>query len=285
MNYDNDFFNATDRYYTQGVYFELIAPFLGKSPISKTLIPLNKKAQNYYGIIIQQDCFTPGSIRYDTLNYLDRPFAATMYLSHILTSIDNRKKRRLTTRLDLGVIGPCAVCEEEQKWIHKSLVNIAPLGWENQLATDYIINYSVNFEQGIFSKKHLELAVSADARAGTLYDDISAGLLLRTGFMNSYFDHYGVIKNSEKNKFQLYLLLRGKIKFVGYNATMQGGLFSKDIHALPDRSINRYVLHGAAGVVLAYKRVSLEYTKIYISPEFLKGRYHGWGHCNLTLAF
>jgi hypothetical protein len=285
FNYDNDFFTATDRYYTQGVYFDLIAPFIRKSPLSYLLIPLNKRSQRYYGLSARQDCFTPGSIRYDTLNYLDRPYAATMYLSHYLISIDELKKRRFTTKLDLGIIGPCAVCEQEQKGIHHALVNIQPLGWENQLSTDYIVNYSAGIEQGFITSNYFEAIALGDLRAGTIYDDASLGLMFRTGFMASYFKQLGIIKNAKKNKLQLYLFAKGKTKFVGYNATMQGGLFSKDIHTLPDASITRYVLQGTYGIVFAYKRFSMEYTKVYESPEFLNGRYHGYGHCNLTFCF
>lgn len=285
FNYDNDFFSATDRYYTQGVYIELIAPFLKKSPLSRVLIPLNKRSQHYYGFAARQDCFTPGSIRYDTLNYLDRPFAATMYISQFLVSIDDIKKRRFTTKLDLGIIGPCAVCEEEQKGIHRALVNIQPLGWENQLSTDYILNYSLGLEQGLFSSNYFEAIASGDLRAGTIYDDVSLSLMVRGGFMAGYFKQLGIIRNATKNKFQFYAFAKAKTKFVGYNAPMQGGLFDKDIHSLPASSINRYVLQGTYGIVIAYKRFSAEYTKVYQSPEFVRGRYHGWGHCNITICF
>jgi lipid A 3-O-deacylase len=284
-NYDNDFFNATDRYYTQGVYFEFIAPFLRKSPLSRILIPLNKRSQDYYGFVLEQDCFTPGSIRYDTLNYLDRPYAATMYVSQFLNSLDSLKKRRLNSRIDLGIIGPCAVCEQEQKWIHRGLANIPPLGWEYQMSQDYILNYSLGIEQGLFSLKYLDMLASADLRAGTIYDDISFGLMARVGFMADYFSQLGIRKHAVKNKFQCYLFARGKTRFVGYNALVQGGLFDSDIHSLPDRLIMRYVFTGSTGIVIAYKRVSVEYTKVYSSPEFLNGKYHGWGHCNFTFCF
>ena len=284
-NYDNDFFSATDRYYTQGVYFEFITPFLRKSPLSRILIPLNKNSQNYFGLSIRQDCFTPGSIRYDTLNYLDRPYAASMYLSQFLISMDKVERRRLTSRIDLGIIGPCAACEEEQKWIHNGLDNIMPLGWENQISTDAFVNYSVGLEQGLVSSKFFELNALGDLRVGTIYNDAGLGLMVRIGFMANYFGQLVVVKNATRNKFQCYVFAKGKAKLVGYNATMQGGFFSDDIHTLPSSSVSRYVLIGSGGIVIAYKRVSIEYTKFYSGPEFLNGRYHGWGHCNLTFCF
>ncbi|MGZ4037730.1 MAG: lipid A-modifier LpxR family protein, partial [Bacteroidia bacterium] len=137
--YENDFFSATDRYYTQGISGDFIAPIIRYSPVSYLLFRLNKRSQHYYGIAFEQDCFTPRSIRYDTLNTTERPYGANMYLSHFLTSIDPVKKRRLTTRLDLGIVGPCARCEDEQKAIHKALKNIRPLGWEYQIGSGYMV--------------------------------------------------------------------------------------------------------------------------------------------------
>jgi lipid A 3-O-deacylase len=149
LQYDNDFFSATDRYYTQGIRFSIINRIIKYSPFSYALIPLNKSAVNYYGLHFEQDCFTPKSIRYDTLNYLERPFSAVFFVSHSLNSLNPAKNMALNTQLDLGVIGPCARCEDEQKAIHRSLVNIQPLGWENQIKTDYIINYNIKLEKGI----------------------------------------------------------------------------------------------------------------------------------------
>ncbi len=148
-----------------------------------------------------------------------------------------------------------------------------------------MVNYSFGLEQGLVSTKYFELNALGDLRAGTIYDDASLGLMIRTGFMSGYFKQLTTIKNAAKNKFQLFAFAKGKTKFVGYNATMEGGLFSKSVHTLPASSITPYVLQGTWGVVLAYKRFSVEYTKVYISPEFLNGRYHGWGHCNMTICF
>ncbi len=286
INYDNDFFSATDRYYTQGILIDLVAPVIRYSPLSYTLIKLNKRAQNYYGLAFNQDCFTPRSIRYDTLNYTERPYAASMFVSHFLTSIDPEKKRRLTTKLDLGIIGPCARCEDEQKAIHTALVNIRPLGWEYQINSDYILNYSALLEQGFITKKYFEFIGIAEGRVGTLYDDASLGITVRAGFMNSYFKHLGVVKNANKNKFQCYVFGRTKAKFVAYNAMLQGGMINKaNDYTIDPGKVERGVYMLYWGMVVAYKRLSLEYSKASITREFHNGITHGWGHCNISYCF
>jgi lipid A 3-O-deacylase len=288
LQYDNDFFSATDRYYTQGIQLAVIHPVIRFSPFSYALIRLNKNALNYYGLQFEQDCFTPRSIRYDTLNYTERPYAAVFFVSHALSSLNPEKKMALKTQLDLGVIGPCARCEDEQKAIHRALVNIQPLGWEYQLKTNYIINYRAAFEKGIFNKTNREVIVNAAARLGTLYTDASVGITGRMGFFSPYFSNLGMDKHHtyRKSNFQFYGILKGNARLVGYNATLQGGVFGNDdIYTVADNKIDRVVVDALAGFVLTYKRISLEYSKLYISREFSGGLDHGWGKCVIMYCF
>jgi len=285
VNYDNDFFSATDRYYTQGIQVQVIHRIMRYSPLSYALIRLGKHSRNYYGLNLEQDCFTPKSIRYDTINYLERPFAATAFFSHVLTSLDAERKQSLQTQLDLGVIGPCARCEDEQKAIHKALVNIRPLGWEAQIAEDYIINYRVAYEKALLYKPYAELMGNGAARIGTLYTDASLGINFRAGWMDPYFRNLGIEKQGGR-RFQLYVFFRANARAIGYNATMQGGLFhTNSIFTIPEKDISRLVYDGTAGVHLVIRRVRLEYSRSYITPEFVRGVDHGWGRVAVVVCF
>ena len=285
--YDNDFFAQTDRYYTQGTRPEFIFPFLKYFPLSRTLIPIKKNAVNYYGLGLQQDGFTPISIRHSTIFYGERPYASVAYLSSFLISMDKERLERLTTSIDLGVIGPWGGGEQEQKAIHKSLVNIQPLGWEYQIANDYVINYDLLYEKGLIEKKHFEMIGLAGFRAGTLYDDVESGLLFRAGRLNSYFENLGLQKHSiPKKKFHCVFYAKGEVKVVAYNATMQGGFFNKNsIYTISNADIDRIVATTSAGIILSYKRFSLEFGRVYITPEFRNGLDHGWGHVVISTCF
>ncbi|MCD6067168.1 MAG: hypothetical protein K0S33_1994 [Bacteroidetes bacterium] len=290
FTYDNDFFSATDRYYTQGIQLVFIHPVVKHSPFSKTLIPLGKTARNYYGFQLEQDCFTPRSIRHEEIFYGERPFSATFFISHLLRSLDLLKKRSLTTQLDMGVIGPCARCEDEQKAIHKALVNIYPQGWEHQIKNDVILNYRTSFEKGLINTRHFELMGNTSARIGTLYTDIGLGLHFRLGILNPYYANPGLSKapySKNTNRiFSTYVYLRTNARLVGYNATLQGGLFNQEsVYTVPSGDVSRIVADGIAGIVIVFKRVSLEYSKAYVTSEFTGGLDHGWGRCVITLCF
>ena len=284
LNYDNDFFSATDRYYTQGILVSFIHPIVKYSPLSKTLIKLND-AINYYGLHAQQDCFTPKSIRIDTIYFGERPYTGTVFISHSLNSLSKKKRLLLQTQLDIGGIGKYSRCEDEQKAIHKALLNIRPLSWEYQLANDFVINYRIKFEKGIIYKKNFELMLNANLRLGTLYTDIGTGLNARIGIFDAYFTNLGLSKDLTTKKFKIYGIIKANAKLVAYNATLQGGLFSKSIYVLNLDNVSRFVADGQIGIVMANRRFSLEYSKTYITPEYHTGVDHGWGKCVVTFCF
>jgi lipid A 3-O-deacylase len=289
LKYDNDFFSATDRYYTQGIILDFIHPTAKRSPISYCLLKLSKTALNYYGLHLEQDVFTPKSIRYKDgeVYYGERPFTAIFFLSHSLSSINTLKNTLLYTQLDLGILGPYAKGEEEQKGIHKALDNIEPQGWQNQLSSAAIINYRASFQKAFSNKKHIALIGFSSARFGTLYTDAGLGLKSQLGFFNSWHNYLcGSNATTSPKKFTIYAYASAYAKLVAYNATLQGGLFNAgNIYALPSTSINRLVAELSLGITLSYKRLNLEYSKYYITPEFKHGVDHGWGRCLISLRF
>lgn len=278
INYDNDFFNATDRYYTQGIKFELVLPGLRKSPVMH-LLPKLSNSVVQYGLIAVQDCFTPASIRRDTFIRGDRPYAATMYLGHFKISNSEEKRERLTSEIDVGAIGPCAVCEQEQKAIHKALVNIQPLGWESQIRNDVLLNYRMRYDKNLLSSNYFNLTGLAEFNAGTIYDNASVGANIRLGKMQGYF------ANARTKKLQLYGFAQGWVKGVAYNGTMQGGLFSTSVNTVTAAEISNVVLRGTYGICLTYKNIALEYSKTYITREIKAWWPHGWGHVNIITYF
>jgi lipid A 3-O-deacylase len=285
-DYENDFFDATDIYYTQGIRYELVLPYLKIASVGHALVRLKHDAKLYYGASLVQECYTPSSIRRDTVFTGDRPFASVAYTGRFLVSNDSVRKQRLTSEIDLGLIGPCAQCAEEQKAIHKALVNIQPLGWQYQISQDIILTYSVGWDKSMYENKYVGLIFQTASKVGTMYDNARAGLLIRSGRMLSYFESIAPGESREAKKLQVYGYVKGWAEGVGYNATMQGGLFDrKSIYTLQPDKIERLVYGVQYGLIFSWKKFSLQYSKVLISPEFKNGLSHGWGHCNITVAF
>src|SRR5438876_129633 len=77
LNYENDFFVATDYYYTQGINLELVSPSIGKIPVTNALIK-PKAGEVNYGIAIEHNGYTPTSICHFEILQGDRPFCASL---------------------------------------------------------------------------------------------------------------------------------------------------------------------------------------------------------------
>lgn len=132
-------------------------------------------------------------------------------------------------------------------------------------------------------KKHFELVGYGGFRAGTLYDDATVGTFLRAGWMKPYFEN---AKQVNRN-FQFYTTLNANVRAVGYNATLQGGLFNQnDVYTLKAKDVNRAVVTTSVGLVMAYKKVALEFERVFVTPESKgRGLHHGWGHINIIVIF
>jgi len=279
-NYENDVFSLTDQYYTQGMNLELVAPWIRQFPLSR-LLPHPRWGYSRHGLAFQHNGYTPTSISSDNILYGDRPFAACLFLNTFRISIDTVRKQRFSSTLSTGVIGQAAGGMEMQVGIHKWLNNIDPHGWPNQLHNDAILNYQANYEKQLLSYgKIFSLNATASARLGTLSDKATLG----GTFMFGYFDSPFSAKTATKNNFRIYLYETPLVNFIGYDATLQGGLFNRSSpYTLTANDITRITFQNCLGVVVTYRRFYLEYFQSFLTNEFKTGNYHVWG--GVQIAF
>jgi lipid A 3-O-deacylase len=282
FQYDNDFFHATDRYYTQGIKLELAAPFMDRSPVRHLLAHLGEGTSRRQVVFAQQDCFTPSSIRRVAILRTDRPFAAALYIGQRSISTDTEKKRLLTTAITFGVIGPCALCAEEQVGIHRALDNIAPLGWQYQVQNDVILNYSMLFDQRFFRNRFAEMSGGLGAELGSYRTNASARMRLELGRYNSAYDVLPVFWR----RIQLSAFISGEVRTIGYDASFQGGLFDhSSAHTLAASSLERITLRSEGGLKFRYHGLALLYSRTFLTREFAGGADHGWGSVVITAFF
>ncbi len=272
FRYENDFFSATDKYYTQGVLLEYSASFIKASPATRLLLRL-RDGQERHSFFAEQNCFTPSSIRRDTILTGDHPFAAALFVGQRLVSADPVRGIKLTSTLELGAMGPCAICAEEQRGIHRALHNIEPLGWQFQVAGDVIVNYDVEVQKRLFRLPFAEASVGASTELGTYRTNVVLDGDLELGHFDSGFDG-----RTPGKGFRASAFLNGRVKAVGYDASLQGGILNSDSpYVLSAGSIERAVLVGGGGVRFGYHRLSLDYSRTFTTREFAGGTDHGWG--------
>jgi hypothetical protein len=277
--YDNDYFTKTDTYYTQGYTIEWVSPLLRKNPLTKTLIRF-KNGSTRYGLAFDHYGFTPTSIESDEILYGDRPFASFIAIKTFSMSVDTAKKTRVTAALSLGMIGPVAFAEAMQRGIHSLINGIKPHGWQFQIQNDAAITYEVNYEKQLYAHRNIFLVNSnAQLRIGTLNDKASAGLTVIVGKIHSPFAAHS------PQKFQFYFYAQPLVSLIGYDATLQGGLFTKSPYTLNVSQINHTTFQANAGFVLQYKKLHLEYAQSYLTQEFKGIGYHRWGGVRIGVLF
>lgn len=266
LNYDNDYFSASDFYYTQGILAELVIPAFKKLPF-RHLFPRLSNAKTQYGIAIESNAYTPTSIQSDEILYGDRPFSATLMLRPFV--IQTTEKTRLSSALTLGIIGPGAGGYEMQYGIHSRTGNILPKGWQHQIANDLILNYEVNYERQLFKASNFFLLSGiAQGRLGTLSTKGGAGVGVMLGFL----------PGSNRRSWNLYAYEQPQGEAIGYDATLQGGLFNKkNDYVISAGQVNRLVFRNQYGFVFSWKKIYLEYFQRYITKEFKTGTDHHTG--------
>jgi lipid A 3-O-deacylase len=271
--FDNDFFANNDYYYTQGQGFELVSPKLLKNPINYLFIKL-KNSEQKHGLSLEQIGFTPIDIVSNEILYNDRPYAAASMLKSFLVSTDTIHKTTFSSTLSLGIIGPFNSGKEIQTMIHKWIGKDAPLGWQYQIQNDLILNYEISYEKQLYRLNNLfALNSNAKLRLGTMNTNASGGFTTTFGKINSPF-----ISVKNKNNFQIYGYWQGLATAVGYDASLQGGLFNQDSpYVITDQNMERFTFQRNFGIVLHHKKLYLEYYRSWLSKEFETGRTHSWG--------
>lgn len=273
FNYDNDYFASEDKDYTQGYNFELAAPIFAKNPLNHLFIT-PKNSEFKYGLSLEHIGFTANNIASDQIQFDDRPFAAAIMLKSFLIAADTIHKSRIVSSLNLGIIGPGAFGGDMQKAIHEATGNTIPLGWYNQIKNDAVVNYEISYEKQWFQFRNLlSFQTNSTLRLGTLFTNAAVGFNVCMGFINSPFTSL-----KKRNKFQLYAYSQPLINIIGYDATLQGGLFNrKSVYTINDSQIERFTAQHNFGIVMQYRWLFLEYSRTIVTREFRYGNPSKWG--------
>ncbi len=283
FHYNNDFFTKTDYYYTQGYQFELAAPFLKKNPLQKLLFTLNDEHVKY-GLAFEHYGFTPTSIQSDVILYNDRPFAGVILLKTFAISVNVERKERLSAILSTGMTGPAAFAGRMQATIHRWTDDAMPHGWQYQIRNDIAINYELSHEKEIFNiPTFISLHTNTRVMLGSLSDKVQGGLTLTLGRFSSPFANMGSNRN---RNFQFYAYCHPAANFVGYDATLQGGIFNRSSpYVIRAGQINRLTFQNNAGIVAHFWKIYLEYSQTFLSREFRSGKTHRWAGLTIGYAF
>lgn len=280
FHYDNDFFTKSDEYYTQGITLEYVHPSIQRFVLSKLLWrPWKSTVQS--GISLNLIAYTPTSILSDTILNKERPFDANISLKIFMIQADEAGRQQVSTALSIGILGPAALGNEIQTGIHRWLKNPLPHGWQFQIKNDIILNYQLNYEKQLLADAgNFLLNAATETRLGTLNDKLAGGINFMAGRFNKRFKPV----NYADRKTEYYFFAQTRLNFVGYDASLQGGVFNRNSpYTIAAKDITRVTFQADAGVILNLKKFYLAYTQSFLTKEFQSGRTHRWG--GITAGF
>ena len=200
VDIDNDslLLDQSDGFYTSGVR------------ISKSYRLPSVDGWHSVGWRIGQQIYTASDVRLNPENIarFDHPYAGWLYAGGWVRA-EHVDGSEVAVGLDLGCIGPCAGGGYLQNLEHRWLKQPRPRGWSTQIRNELGVVLQAGGRAPAWKlTPELDLRPGLSFRLGNIFTDLTADATLRTGSALSYG------------------YLRGAVRAVGYDATLQGGLFS-----------------------------------------------------------
>ncbi len=280
---ENDLFaSGTDKYYTSGFrlsWFEAGAiPPNWIADIGELYPGFRVNDTTSVTFSLGQNLYTPQNIEIATPQNNDRPWAAWLYLSSGLTTITDNNIDEL--EMSLGVVGPAALGEQTQKFIHKNISDSPiPQGWDNQLDNELGLNLSWQrrwpeaWTYG-FDDYWLSMTPQIGVSLGNVYTHAETGLNFRLSPKTERFSDMPLRvrpampgtgyfpKPAKGYSWSLFGGVNGRA--VGRNIFLDGNTFENS----PSVDKKRFVYDLNAGVDVTYGQTRLSYTLVRRSKEF-----------------
>ncbi|GJM61304.1 hypothetical protein PEDI_18560 [Persicobacter diffluens] len=289
LTLENDFFFFTDKYYTNGVALSYIDPVFKHSPLIYPLSPfVRDNNQIVSGILFRQNMYTPDDTHLDIDRSGDRPYASTLTISQIAYSFIPERKLRFRTAFTTGLVGQYALGGITQGLVHKITPSHPPLGWENQIRNDFLMNYFFEVDKGLWTSSLMDVILHGETAVGTWQDNVGVGARIRFGHRSPYFSQIAPLGASPRRGFDFYLTFGADVKAVFYDATMQGGLvfnYEESPHVIERVEVEPIVQQYYSEMGLSFRRHQIVGKVVLLSPEFIGSGWHRFGSVSYKLWF
>lgn len=295
LHEDNDMFNvrgnATDKAYSNGTRIDYFHRKKGalKSFVYDYMPRAGDSSLNTLGWSIMQIMITPTDIRKTVPDVGDHYYSGALFLTHSLHSTNKAHQLSMQSEWIFGVMGPPALGKEAQSWVHGMIGSPRPMGWDYQLATDFLFNYNLAVEKGLVRYRNaVEVVGGAQAFAGTMLNGGSLFGVIRLGRLTPYFEDY-IQQHTTSGKVRWFVLLRPSVELILYNALLEGGFFND--HPVPQipgekdgaGEVRRVGSQLDLGVGAAVGKCSLSFTQKTMSAMIKGLPEHTVG--NISLAY
>lgn len=224
------------------------------------------------GFSILQNIYTPNKIGSPEIQYGDRPYCGLLLASFIGQQYFEIPVGLVTIehQYGIGTIGENSFAEESQKIVHDILGCRDPLGWDNQLSNEIILQYQLHANLNMVFYESDNFNILAIPRTsfylGNFRTQLEAGIDFKLGlYPTSNVGNDIMFSAENKRKFNLYFLIGFERKFVFYDASLDGNLFNDCIYHV-DSEFDVGQFH--YGINLSFKNLEIEYLIIHRTKEY-----------------
>ena len=277
---DNDLylFNKQDQYYTNGIFLNV------RKTVDSASLSTNE-TNRIWGITIGQKMYNAYTANIRYIEEVDRSITAYLFLS---VGLDRyfENERYLSLTAEVGTIGQRALGRQFQEGIHKAFRLYEIDGWEYQLENAWGADIAARYGLLLYRNRGQWFDISGQATAtlGLNHTGIAVAPSFRVGRINplhrSTYTASRLQARGHTVANELFLYYRPQLHFVGYDATLQGGMFLRDKGPVTHTPA-RWVWYNQVGVMYATRALSLHFQYIFYSKEvpgmFFRHRYGSVG--------
>lgn len=289
FSYENDLIgDGTDKYYTSGVrltYFNVntdVPPVIDDIADAIPTFDTNETTSTFF--TLGQNLYSPSNINVTGTQEGDRPYAAWLYGSVGLTTLTANHIDDV--ELTLGVVGPEALGEQTQKFIHTHITGSpTPRGWGNQLEFEpgVVLSWQRRWPGGFNGEWEIDFGNQWRLRAepnlnislGNIYTYAGTGVMFTFGpYQETLQDTPPRVKPAMSGtgyfdvpdqdwSWYTFAGIDGRV--VARNIFLDGNSFDND-----SPSVDKNILVGdaVAGVAFTLGNYRLSYTANYRTKEF-----------------
>lgn len=233
--------------------------------------------ESYYlfdniGFSILQNMYTPDEIDSPDIQYGDRPYCGLLMASFIgqqqfeipsgILSIEHQ--------YGVGVIGENSFAEDTQKLVHDIRGCRDPMGWDNQISNELILQYQLhaNLNMTYYEGDHFNVMIipRTSFYLGNFRTQLEAGFDIKFGlYPSNNIGNDVMFSANKKRNFNIYFLVGVEGKLVFYDASLDGNLFNDCIYHVESESTVGQLHYG---IHLNIYDLEFEYLIIHRTREY-----------------
>lgn len=285
LTLENDLTNNTDRYFTNGIRLNRTSP-VGAVP--EAVVDAARPLIGTIGTVrwtvgVGQNMYTPSDITVANPDPDDQPYAGWLYgtigvLNDLATG--DGKRTQTSVQLSLGVVGPSALGEQAQKFVHEIVNSPEPQGWDHQLHDEPAVLLNLERRWVVPSEPVVgdlrgDVSPHVGLALGNVFTHAAAGVTVRFGEPPQY--DYGPPRlqphtpgseyfaaRAPDDEFGWYLFAGAEGRAVARNIFLDGNTFRDS----PSVDKELLVADLSAGVVMTFGDMRVSYVQVLRTKEF-----------------